>query len=592
MSYTAIAGTPLQIALSFAEGSDPPHSLTTQPLIWDGSLSPLGKLLGALISPNVVAALQQLVTPLDQVFAAQWTDAGTQSSAQAAVQQAIVAAKPDAYAIGVTIPRQGTLRAETGNLSQALSDAMPPGTTARQLTLSYLVPGFQASFRETTNSVWGSWADPSYELTFDGELEIAIAIPDDPRVAPVARAVFWARDLNGSASNFFAGWIGFWSIVFDVINGRPLPSGQMPDQSAGVGGAVSSLLQALLQLSQPLAQAYEFGFLQLSVQINNALPGAPPGMTVEIDLTHPADPAPTISNALVPSGPVLMQVPQIVLGALQAHAGDTLGVLGSYFPPAQSTQLTITWNDTTSGSVVKSEVTWGETSSIGTPPAKPTVVTIERHGSYDNADTFTAKPLLPNTAYAFRVRDFDVPGYDVIATLYSDWTYFQTAATDQVELMLDYNGTVLGFATLQSDGSFVTTVILPPSVPPGTYAVWAVFGGQKMAQAAITVIASNAPLPASLAIVDPKTGFPLPGTPLVGDGLVLHLSGKHFAPGPVGLFVDSPSGKGLGSAVADASGAFGAVVTWPAGVYGGHDIVAQQGTTAATASVFSEMPPQ
>ncbi|HEY5242919.1 MAG TPA: hypothetical protein VIJ22_15675, partial [Polyangiaceae bacterium] len=125
------------------------------------------------------------------------------------------------------------------------------------------------------------------------------------------------------------------------------------------------------------------------------------------------------------------------------------------------------------------------------------------------------------------------------------------AATDQIELVLDYQNTVVGFATLQTDGTFSTTVVVPGSVPPGTYVMWAVLGGQQMAQAALTVVAANAALQPTLQVVDPDTGIPFTGAAIAIDTEDLPLLGTNYNPGPVNLFVDSPAGTSLGTATAN-----------------------------------------
>jgi hypothetical protein len=591
MSYLEIPGTPLQINVRYAENSQPP--VRDHALVGQGSLTPLGKLLGGLISQDVVTALQQLVTPLDQIFSNLWTDPSTQSSIQSAVQQAVLNAKPKAYDISISVPSQGSLRADVGNLSPGVAKTLPAGTQGLQLTLSYQVPGFQVSFSERTDSIWGSWADPSYNLAFDGEVEISVGVPSDPRISPGATAQFIARNPTGSASNFFADWIGFWQIIGGFFTGSSPPSPQQPDQFVGIGAYVSGLYQVLAQIGQPLAQAFAFGFRVLAPVATSApIPGTTPGNTAELDLTHAFDGPPTIT--LIGSTPSVFSA-EIGANPNQAHAGGQLGVTGGYFPSAQSTQLTITWTDTTSGQVVKSEVTWGQASldAAGNPapPANPNApFDITRHGPYDNQNTYTFKNLLPNTTYAFQVRSFDVPGFDLIATQRSAWTFFTTAATDQVQLILDYNDTLLGFATLQPDGTFVTTVIVPASVPAGTYQLRAVLAGQQMAQTPVTVVAANVPLTPSLQILDPDTGIPFSGAAIVVGTLKVRLRGANYSQGQVDLSIDTVAGTNLGSVVADTGGGFAIDVIWPFGTTGPHSIIGEQGAAQAAAQVFGENP--
>jgi hypothetical protein len=585
MSYLNIQGTPLQINLRYAEDSG--AVLLDHALIGNGSLTTLGNLLGGLISSQIVAALQTLVTPIDQLFGTFWSDPNTQSEVQSAVQAAVVSAKSNAYNIVVSVPQSGTLRAQTGNVSPGLLGALPPGVPAIQLTLSFQVPGFTANFSTTTGGIWGKWADPEYQLTFDGEIVISIAIAQDPRIPPVLAGTFWAHNLQGSASNFFAGWTGFWDTVWDFLTSQPGPNQPMGDQSQNVSGPLAPLLQGLLQIGPPLQQAFGYGFQLLGPVVTpTALPGATPGNTIELDLTHPVAVGPVISNALTGSGPSLFQA-QIGVTPLQLHAGDQLGVMGSFFPAAQSTQLVVSWTDTTLGTVIKSELSWGPTAAQNVPPTNPTVVEITRHGEYDGANTYAAKNLNPSSWYAFQVRDFDVPGFDLIASERSTWKYLQTAASDQVQLVLDYQNTVVGFGTMQSDGTFAATVIVPASIPAGTYVLWALLGGQQMAQASFTVVAPNTALQPTLQILS-DTGIPFTGAAIAVDTENLPLRGTNYSPGPVNLFVDSPSGASLGTATADSSGGFTTSVTWPFGVNGPHAVVGQQGAAEASAQVFAE----
>ena len=78
-------------------------------------------------------------------------------------------------------------------------------------------------------------------------------------------------------------------------------------------------------------------------------------------------------------------------------------VTGSLFPATQPDQLTITWTDTTPADVVESEVQWGQVPNggpipPGTAPSGAKDLMIPQYGPRDNANTFTATPLMPNTS--------------------------------------------------------------------------------------------------------------------------------------------------------------------------------------------------
>jgi hypothetical protein len=585
MSFSDIQGTPLQIDLKFVQANStdtiPDHGLA-------GKNAPSGFAAGLLsqFPPDVQMALSQLFgTPLDQLFNQKWID--LQGTVQTMVQQAVLSAQPNAYQINVSVPPSGSLRAEAGVLSPGMLEALPPFTQASQLTLQYSVPGFSVSINERTDSIWGAWADPSYNLTFDGILEVDIAVPADPVAPLVAKVFFITTNMQASAGNFFAVLIGIEDAVSAFLSDQPQGSGSsLQDQIVGVN--ILAVQQLFAQLSTGFAMVAGFGFTQMSVQVaTQPVPasGAPEGNTVEFDLTHSFDPGPVVRN-VASMGP--MFTPQIGAGAPEVNAGGALGITGTNFPAAQATQLTITWNDTTSGSVVESEVQWGLASN-GQPPAQPVDVKIARQGPNDNKNNFQVTGLSPNTSYAFQVRDFDVK--DLIASMWSNWAVFTTAASDQVQLVLSYQTTFLGIATLQSDGTFSTTVTIPNSVPPGTYQISAVLGGQTVAQTAVTVVAQGQQLSALLQSINPITGIAFTGTLIVLGGSPEAVRGENFNSGTVNLYIDSTGGTSLGSGTADATGTFKANFFWPIGVLGPHNILAQQGALQATVAVYADSPP-
>jgi hypothetical protein len=587
-SSSEIQGTPAQIMLFFVNAGSPPPP----------SAHPLGGAAGTIIRAVLLQQLptaagealnQLLSTPLDQTFDQAWSQ--MQSTAQSMVQQAVLGAAPNAYNISVASPSQGTLSASVGNLSPGMLDTLPPGTIGMQLTLTYSLPGFGVSFSETTSGIFGSWADPSYNLTFDGVIEISIGVPNDSFIPLGAKAEFLTTNMQASAGNFFAVVIGVEDIISEWFNNQPVGGSGSSLQDQIIGINIPQLQQLFSELSSGFATAATFGFVQLGVQINtNPPPQTPPGNTVEFDLTHPFDPGPVVTNALSPLLPSLFP-PQIGTSAPEVDAGGQLGVTGNFFPAAQSSQLEITWTDTTSGSVTQSEVQWGPVPNGQAPPPQPIDKLIPRHGSFDNANNFTTpKGLTPNASYAFRVRDYDVSS--LIATDWSSWLVLTTQPTDQVQLVLSFNNTVIGFGTLQTDGTFSTTVIVPPSVPAGNYLLTAVLSGQTMAQTPITVVAENQPLAPVLQIVDPNTGIAYTSAAIVVGTLPVTTRGMNFSPGPVDFFVDTISGKSLGAATADQNGAFTVTLTWPTAVTGPHNILAQQGILQATAAVFGENVPQ
>jgi hypothetical protein len=370
MGSSDIQDTPVQITLFFVNADSPPPP---QP-------HPLGGAAGTIIRTILLAQLPQsaadalnqlLSTPLDQIFDQAWNQ--LQGTAQNMAQRAVQSAQPNAYNVSAAFPSKGTLSAAVGNVSPGLLDTLPPGTPAMQLTFSYSLPGVNLSFSETTSGIFGSWADPSYNLTFDAEIEIAIAVPNDTTIPLGAKAEFLAQNMQASAGNFFAVLIGIEDIISQWLSNQPIGStgSRLQDQIIGIN--VPQLQQLFGELSSGFAAAAGFGFLQLGGQINtNPPPQTPPGNTVEFDLTHPFDAGPVVANALAPGVPSLFP-PQIGTSAPEVNAGSQLGVNGTNFPAAQSNQLAITWTDTTSGNVAQSEAQWGLVPNGQPPP--PSVIT-------------------------------------------------------------------------------------------------------------------------------------------------------------------------------------------------------------------------
>jgi len=468
------------------------------------------------------------------------------------------------------------------------------------LALEFFVPGFTTTFSKNTLP---GLPDLKIDLSFDGEIEIDVIVPSDSTVPlsifPNGQAQFDATNFQVSAANTWTGFVMSLAALVSVIEGKGFPNFDPPNSKDLVD---ITQLGFVTPLSDAFKGAAYFGFTQLGAQINANPPApAPSGNTIEIDIIHPADPGPQLRNALTPPGPVFLP-PQIGLAAPEVPAGSQVGVNGSEFPAAQATQLKISWIDTTSGAVFLSDVLWGPSPSPGVPPQQPTSVVIDRtiHDS-----TFTATGLTPGTEYGFLVRDFDAEG--LVATGWSVpatpqppdpqpwggiWTFLTTQATEQVDLVLSYQNTDLGTATLQTDGTFATTVTVPASVPAGTYLVTAMLAGQPMAQAPITVLPQGQVPPAVLQVIDPISDLPVQGTATVVGGVPVNLRGQGFTPGTVNLWVDSIGGTSLGSATADQAGSFTAASDWPSTVIGAHQILAEEGPEQATAGVWAEGAPQ
>ena len=552
-----------------------------------------GLLLGALFPPSSQqpAVPAVLTTPLDQIFNTAW------SNAQPTVVSRILEAgkselPPFARGadISVNLPLTGTLQAEAGSLyslapvRQLFPQSLPASVSADFLNLTYSVP----------NPTAGITLGPAdFSLTFDFAITIVVVVPQESKYPLFLAGELAATNLSINPTNFAAGVIQAGVGLASFFTGEPLSNSfHPPDYIQAIDPA--SLFPDLSVIVDAFTSAPKYGFVELGVQVNDFPPASAFqgntntfGPTVEFDLTHPFDPPPAVSNAWGAAGTRFV-LAQLLLTAQAVFAGNQVGVIGTGFPPGQATQLEIIWTDTCSGSVTQSEVQWGAAGGPMTPPTSPNQhdELIPRTKQEDGLNRYTAPGLAPNTTYAFRVRDYDC--FDVVATQWSEWKFLQTQATQQVELILSYENTVLGTVELSLSGAFSTSVQVAADVPPGTYDVAAELGGNQLAHVPLVVVAPGQPLPATVEIYDTATGAAQTGTVTISGDPVLGLRGAGFQPGVVELWVDAVGGTSLGSGVVGPGpgGSFDASVTWPPVPVGPHEILAAQGPTMATASVW------
>ena len=593
MAFTVIQGTPAEIYLTFT-----PSNGTSATQVYLGGAQ--GKvILAALQSKFGTNAMLSSIlnglstffqTPLDVEFSNLIQSNSMVLSSQAIAQ--LQAAFPNAHNISVTVPHSGTLSAQAVNsISPGIASLLPPGTgtTGTELVLSYLLQGLSISFRLAIAG------NPALRVTFDGLLNLIFGIPSSTLIAPVMQASLTPRNFAVSGLNFEG------IIIATAINVFHLP---IPFPTTPVSAPISQLSGFVNEVAQGVALAASFGFLQISAEVDpnpSGAQGTVPGPTVAVLLGHNWDPPPTIQNAFAGPGGLInpLLTPPLVSASI---GGPPATVYGAGFPPPQSTQLAIQWNDTTSGYVTQSDIQWGEL--FGPPPvggaSAPSVIqtiTTARNGPNDGANNFTATGLTPNTWYAFRVRDYDVASF--IATQWSAWTAFSTSASDEVQLVINYNGAdyVLGTTTLTNTGGFsgsngsTSIQVVDPATPIGQTVLSAVLSSLRVAQTTLDVSAEGAPAIATLTVADPATGQPVPGTPNLQPFQNFELLGANFSAGPpITITIDGT--QTLGSTNADSTGAFTASFGWPNGVYGLHSVIAQQGGVQVPAPVIGLYPIQ
>jgi hypothetical protein len=605
--YTDITGHNLQIKINWWDARDPNNPPKLQD---DDAPDDLLSLYAMVLTGRNNSGSSQV---FDQLWSSQ------QDNVKSQLQAAIQSSRSDAFDIQVVnLPTQGTLLAavsrdtsQGGDISQGLADTLPLGTVARQLTLIYRVPGIQVTWKEKSSTapywaatpetlpatggevVWG----PSYTLSFDGELEIDIAIPDDPTfpigafVPQLTRWVthpnaiwvpdkhdwmgpqgvytsFWARNVKPTL-NFWGDLDNLPSEVSDWWNSRPNNSDHLPDQEFPVSildvfgkydANGDNLLSLLFKGFLPLVQQ---GFVQLKPSIENN--------AVVLRLYHPnVDHGPGVKIDGHYGAPTTI-LPSITSDRTQTKAGSNLGVNGQNFPPTHAHQFRIDWIDTTS-SVTQSDIEFVKVSGPnGNQIETPHTTTLQRHKG-DQA-TFLASNLMPNQWFRFRVKDsarFSFPPW-------GDPLYVKTDPSDEVTLFLDnrVKKQMVGHAHLGTDGTFSTSITVPKNVPAGKHVLWAEAPGSKVASTTIIVIGANQKPQPMLQVLDPSTQMPLQ-TPKLLENTWASLRGEGFVNGTLTFYLDSPTGQKIGNTNAGQDGTFTTSVLWPSGVYGIHKIVAVQ----------------
>jgi hypothetical protein len=507
---------------------------------------------------NGISAIGLEVTtigPLSKIFDSLWNgtkDKNGQTMRDRATTQAVQEIQSNGgSSISGSFPETGTL----------LALAEPLGG---QFFLSYWLPNAQFHFsKEALGADWN--------LTFDTEVFIAIALQDWPNVPAPVGAVNLSN-ANVSAANLGA----------DVDEGVDQISTFFSTSNSGIdGGNIFAIdegnvdstpvpgvnLPSLWQLISTLeSQSYPVGFTKCGVFLGattaDTVEGKTPTPTVNIRLVHPIDPAPKLVNTAVRTGLQLI-VPAITVSPTQVSAGGKLVVTGQHFPAAQANAAYVGWNDTVSGALMASEVQW----SASGKPAKNTQIS---RTAYDNKNSYTITGLDAGTSYTVQVRDADL-------LTYTDWSNSLTIKTDannNVDLSLKSGSTSasLGSAARDSAGSFTATVTVPAGTSTGEHTLVAT-DGSASASTTVDILAAGQSATPKLYVINTTTGTVMPTPVTMPQGATFTLQGEGFAQGSVALTIQG--GKSLGTANAGADGTFSAKVTPPV-ESGGYTIVATQ----------------
>jgi hypothetical protein len=150
-----------------------------------------------------------------------------QANIQNQISNAVTTASSESYGVVATIPQTGgTLKAsvdplgsETAGLpTPTASGTVQPGS---QLSLSFSVSGIQVNFSAPSDVLLvlagflgifgGSAATPTWKFSFDGQLNIYLAVPSDASVPMGFNVEFVANNISAlTPTNFAAGLV--WPI--------------------------------------------------------------------------------------------------------------------------------------------------------------------------------------------------------------------------------------------------------------------------------------------------------------------------------------------------------------------------------------------
>jgi len=508
-------------------------------------------------------AQQLLATPLSDQFQTFWS-VTKDNSGQTQRDRATTLAQDDVST---------AVRNNTGQTAYNIAVSFPASrrllaAVSGDLVLHYALPGEVITFNSTTSSIFGSYADPAFKLTFDAALEIASPIPATPcTFSPSAAMIIENANLSGD--NFIGKVV---EIVGDLLN---FFQGQPPIFQAAEGNidgvnpvGTGSLADTFAQLASACVQAQAAGFVQFEVDVDQSIPA------LVFRLIHPLDDPPNFDDQTFPN----LFHPLISVSQLQIIAGHTLGVSGNYFTPPNTVSLVLQWNDTISGDIVKSEIEWG-------PQGGPTnVVPIPRQ-PFDSGNTYEFSGLAPNQTYTFRVRDWD----QTTCTPWSAWksVSMQNSTADQVMIWLDQDFlNPLNTVPLQADGTFSTTVVIPGTTTPVPHVHLVdaqLMGGAAAPPVQIQVLEPGAVYSPTVEMIDPMTNQPIASTV---QGYQFGVIAYGFHAGSVSFTIDSSAGTYVGQATAggpDGSVPVPTAFTMPNSVpAGAHQLFASQTVGGST----------
>jgi hypothetical protein len=263
-----------------SNGSPPPTAHSLAPPGGDIILSLLPEL-----SPAAITSVENLFgTGLPQIFQQLWVS--QQSNIQNQISNAVTTASFESYGVVANIPQTGgTLKASVDPLGSETASLLPPASGAAepgsQLSLSFSVSGIQVNFSSPSDvilvlagflGIFGSSvATLTWKFSFDGQLNIYLAVPSDATVPMGFNVEFVANNISAlTPTNLAAGLV--WPVfkigqLLNIVSSFPsYETVRKALEFLFTGGGVvvqhkSLFLSLLGLLAQPQAISKPYPFL-------------------------------------------------------------------------------------------------------------------------------------------------------------------------------------------------------------------------------------------------------------------------------------------------------------------------------------------
>lgn len=321
----------------------------------------------------------------------------------------------------------------------------------------------------------------------------------------------------------------------------------------------SSVANALAALG---AAAVPLGLLQCVPSTDQSLPSP-----LTLTLIHPPDLAPTAYNAQTQAGPNIgfLGGPILATSQSQVTAGSPIGVTGTQFPA--SSVVAIAWNDTCSGNVVNSVVSWGPQGQAMTPTSIPRpgngpifALPIAAQAGQTYVAQVSDSDALTSTPPSNLVSDQSLGSFDLVLSYTSNSGGIVLAGQKQPPPGPPHPATaVVGTANAGSNGRFSSTAIIPPDAVPGSATLNAQALGVSLASVQFTIVASVQP---TLVLIDHGSGAVQ--TPVVYPEFEVYARGEGFLPGgEAKVYIDKAVGTPQAAGPVLGDGTFKCQLQWP-----------------------------